>query len=832
MICQGLSRKQSNSLYVEILEDKDFKAMRDLSTQDLFFLLTVVLNRPDINRDWLYNRCREVELDPNGCLDLWAREHYKQNVLTQDIYTPIGWRKFGDLKVGDEVFSPSGYPSKVLAMTPIAVDPDQYSFKFSSFQDDISEEITTGSEHRWEVYLRKVVTENKKLVEKIVKEKVTSRFIHEYTQNARLKKRHRWLKIAKSEALVFPEKDLIVDPYVLGAWLGDGSKKCSIITNGNQQVIDQLNGVTSLRQVSHNTRKTSVRGLITKLRKLNLYDVSSSTKFIPGDYLQSSIDQRYRLLQGLMDTDGHVDKKGQARFYTTSEFLADNVKTLLWSLGIIGHKQVWKKCFVVSFNPDNRCFSIDHHLSRLRPKKLNYDFWYIKDSRKVAGEPARCIQVEGGKYLIGKNNIPTLNSTILTFGLSIKEILNNPNVTIGIFSHTRPNAKAFLSQIKTEFQNNEFLKGLFPDILHKRPQAEAEKWSLDRGITVKRTTNAKEATVEAWGLVDGQPTGMHFSILVYDDVVTKESVTTPDQIKKTTEAWELSLNLGSEGGSKRYIGTRYHSNDTYRTMMTRGSAKVRKYPATDNGRMDGEPVLLTKETLAEKLRDMGNYTFSCQMLQDPLQDNVMGFDEEWLRYYKNLSRTDGWNRYLLVDPASEKKRTSDYTVMVVIGLAPDNNYYLLDGIRDRLNLTEKTEKLFGFHKKWKPLKTGYEKYGMQADVEHIQYVMEQENYRFEIEVLGGSEPKVDRIRKLVPIFENHRFYLPERLTFRDYNDHLIDFVKVFKEDEYETFPVSAHDDMFDCMARIVDPDLGAKFPLIDEDPLPIYSAGVSGSWMS
>ena len=91
----------------------------------------------------------------------------------------------------------------------------------------------------------------------------------------------------------------------------------------------------------------------------------------------------------------------------------------------------------------------------------------------------------------------------------------------------------------------------------ERP-GEAPKWSEDDGIIVKRSSNPKESTVEAWGLVDGQPTSRHFDLIIYDDVVTRESVTTPDMIQKTTDAWELSLNLLSENGRKRYIGTRYH----------------------------------------------------------------------------------------------------------------------------------------------------------------------------------------------------------------------------------------------------------------------------------
>lgn len=403
-------------------------------------------------------------------------------------------------------------------------------------------------------------------------------------------------------------------------------------------------------------------------------------------------------------------------------------------------------------------------------------------------------------------------STIITFGKTIQDILNDPEITVGIFSHTRPIAKGFLEQIMRELERNTFLQNLFPEILYKNPRSEAPKWSLDSGMCVKRKTNPKEQTVEAWGLVDGQPTGKHFSLLIYDDTVTRESVTTPEQIKKVTSAWELSLNLGARGGHERYIGTRYHANDTYRTMIDRGSVRPRVYAATTNGRLDGEPAFLSSELLAKKRRDMGPYTFGTQMLQNPVADNAMGFKEEWLKFYKNVQDTKGWNIYLLVDPANKRKKTNDYTVMAVIGLAPDQNYYLLDGVRDRLNLTQRTEKLFELHMKWQPLGVGYEEYGMQADVEHVEYVMEQRNYRFNITRLGGGQVKEDRIGKLVPIFEQHRFWLPEALSFVSREGKREDFVRLFLDDEYTAFPVSTHDDMLDCLARILDQDLMAAFP--------------------
>lgn len=403
-------------------------------------------------------------------------------------------------------------------------------------------------------------------------------------------------------------------------------------------------------------------------------------------------------------------------------------------------------------------------------------------------------------------------STIITFALTIQDILNDPELTASIFSHTRPIAKAFLNQIKQEFEQNDFLKKLFPDILYQNPKGEAPKWSLDNGIIVKRKTNPKEATVEAWGIVDGQPTSKHFRLMIYDDVVTKESVSTPEQIEKTTSSWELSLNLGAKGGKKRYIGTRYHLFDTYAVMMDRGSVTPRIKAATDDGTMEGEPVFLTKEELREKRRDQGPYTFGSQMLQNPTSDKAMSFNTDWLKYYDNLGDISGWNLYLIADPASEKKKTSDYSVMMVIGLAPDNNYYLIDAIRNRLNLTERASKLFELQRKYGPKDVGYERYGLQADIEHFEYVMEQKNYRFNITELGGNIPKADRIKKLIPVFEQKRFYLPKKLFFVDYNGRTIDFIQKFIKSEYTAFPVCLHDDMLDCMARILDPALNAEFP--------------------
>lgn len=416
-------------------------------------------------------------------------------------------------------------------------------------------------------------------------------------------------------------------------------------------------------------------------------------------------------------------------------------------------------------------------------------------------------------------------STIITFGGLIFEIIRNPEVTIGIFSQDKPTAKAFLRQIKYEFETREAFLELWPDIFWENPQRQSPKWSEDEGLVVKRKSNPKEATLEAHGLVDGMPTGRHFILRNYDDVVVPKSVNTPEQIIKTTTAWELSDNLGTEGGVERYIGTRYHLFDTYAEMIKRGVVKVRKFPATHDGTETGRPVLMSEETIRHKRKLQGPYTFGSQMLLNPLADSAMGFKQPWLRDHLAEVRYDqaisSLARIIVVDPSSGKSRDAgtkknpngnDYTSMWVLGLSADEHWYVLEFFRDRLSLTQRTAALFALHRRWRPQKVGYEEYGMQADIEHIEYVQEKEVYRFPIIPLGGQMSKPNRIRRLVPYFENGLVHLPPSMTYKDHAGMVFDMVRVFEEEEFIPFPVLAHDDMLDSLSRFIDEEMHVDPP--------------------
>jgi predicted phage terminase large subunit-like protein len=245
--------------------------------------------------------------------------------------------------------------------------------------------------------------------------------------------------------------------------------------------------------------------------------------------------------------------------------------------------------------------------------------------------------------------------------------------------------------------------------------------------------------------------------------------------------------------------------------MDRGTATPRIHAATHDGSESGDPVFLTVEQLHIKRRDMGPYVFGCQMLQNPIADSAQGFKREWLRYFTgDITTQSSFNWYLLVDAANSKRKGSDYTSIWAVGLGIDGNYYAIPEVRDRLNLTERTERLIDLHRKYRPVEVRYERYGMMADIAYIKLMQEKENYRFDIVEVAGQTSKIDRIKRLVPLSQNGSLYLPRQKNVTDYEGITRDLVQSFIEEELIPFPVPLHDDMLDALARIQE-DEGTQY---------------------
>ena len=361
-------------------------------------------------------------------------------------------------------------------------------------------------------------------------------------------------------------------------------------------------------------------------------------------------------------------------------------------------------------------------------------------------------------------------STIITFAGSIQEIIRDPNIRIGIFSHTAPDAKKFVSQIKSELETNEELKALFPEIFWAKPEAQSPLWSAEKGITVQRTSNAREATVEGHGVIESQPVGSHYTLMIFDDLVTWQAVNTPEQVKRTTNMYALADSLGARGEDglkrKQVVGTRYSYADTYQELIDTKALRVRKYPATHNGKMDGRPVFLTEKAWAlEKLKPSS--VVAAQMLQDPAAGNEAIFKAGWLRW--SDVRPGTLTVAIMCDPASSMKKGSDSTVIYVWGMDIAYNRYLLDGFHHKMGLAERWKCLRDLRQKWmntpgvQLVKVGYERYGSTSDLEYFQERMEIEKISFEIVELAwprqGPGSKYDRIQRLEPDFRTGKIIL-------------------------------------------------------------------------
>jgi phage terminase large subunit-like protein len=364
-------------------------------------------------------------------------------------------------------------------------------------------------------------------------------------------------------------------------------------------------------------------------------------------------------------------------------------------------------------------------------------------------------------------------SSLISFAGIIQEIVCDPEITVAIFSVTKPIAQTFLGQIKDEFENNEYLKYVYSDVFYANPRTKGQdgrpaKWGLARGITVKRKGKPKEATIEAHGLIDGQPTGRHFHLHDYDDIVTQDHLS-DDLIRKTTERWEMADNLGTHLGVRKWMpGTRYHYADTYSVVLDKKRLKARIYPATENGQLNGKPVLLSEARWAQIKRDQGPRICAAQMLLNPVAGTEATFQSSWLRTYDVIPAV--MNVYILCDPSRGAGVRSDRTAIAVIGIDTSGNKYLLDGARHRMRLSERYELIKQLKRKWERhhgvqlVRIGYERYGQQVDLEVIEDIQRRENDYFELVELNtphqGGHSKNDRITRLEPDIREGRFYLP------------------------------------------------------------------------
>jgi len=405
-------------------------------------------------------------------------------------------------------------------------------------------------------------------------------------------------------------------------------------------------------------------------------------------------------------------------------------------------------------------------------------------------------------------------STAITTALSIQDVLLDPETCVGIFSHTRPAALKFFAGIKQLLEGSEFLKWLYPDRLYQNPEKEAFRWSEDGGLYLKRKSlGRKEATFEACGLVEGMPTGRHFDLRVYDDVETHDSVQTPEMIRKVKDAFDMSHNLGTDGGVHRVIGTTYHHEGLLQHLRNRvredGASlyHTRVKTATVDGTPNGASSFLSEGKLAE-LRVNRQMFFSQQLLNPtPAGEQKLEFDH--IKRIKGSELPSSLYKFMVIDPAGTRKdRQSDSWAIFVVGVERSideigaSNIYLLDGVVAPMDFDEAMKTVIDVYLRNGKVQTiGVEKAAMMTTEVHIANALRAKGKYVTVEGGGitllrpGGRNKQDRIEgNLMWPLNNGKIHIVEGLS-----NAVVERIRI----EMSRYPFW-HDDAIDAMSYIFD----------------------------
>ena len=336
----------------------------------------------------------------------------KGNWVECRIPTPKGIIRFGDLKEGDFVFDRYGKPTKVLKVYKRGF-LDAYKVTLSDGRSTI-----VSGDHLWTVY-RTPYSNRKYTLElsEIVKEGVRAEDKRENRKFGRPK-----FYIPCHGTQEYTEKALPVNPYVFGAFTGNGCLTETGLTfsSNDYETVHKLElllgeHVTAVRRSIKNY-SWDFFDHVTRMKTSDFFEsLYSYEKYIPSCYKYNSVENRFALLQGLFDTDGSVTiigKRLHVTYSTVSKRLAEDIKEVLSSVGIVStiseDKRTGKRtCYnlIVNTTKENKCklFSLtrkkEHCLLSVENKRI-YNRVAIRSIEKMPEKlEINCIYVDNEEHL-------------------------------------------------------------------------------------------------------------------------------------------------------------------------------------------------------------------------------------------------------------------------------------------------------------------------------------------------------------------------------------------------------------------------------------------------
>lgn len=446
---------------------------------------------------------------------------------------------------------------------------------------------------------------------------------------------------------------------------------------------------------------------------------------------------------------------------------------------------------------------------------LGYKDWDIchDDMEKFIAKPAN-----KKLLLIPRGHLKT---AIVTKALPIKWILNDPNVRILIANQVWDKSREMLSEIKGHLEDKSELPKLFGNFISSR-------WNEEKIEVAQRTKSLAAPTIATTG-VEAEMTSTHFDKIILDDLMGLQNYKTKDQRDKVRAFYRTMINLLEPDGQMIVIGTRWHLDDIYQTIldnekdyydvMVRSVVEDGKiiFPKKFNLKFD--PVrkqwAYTPEKCLDYIKFLKQSTgadFFSQYMNNPVDDENQLFKTSYFKKYSE--RPAGLFTVMTVDPAITEKQYGDFTGIVVAGRAPveesedkkkkkTGDIYVLDTLRGKWGSPKEiVDQILIMRDKWKPDIVALEENGFQKS---LRFFLEDEMKRtgnfFPIEtikspVTRGGDVKEYRIKALEPFYRNGLVY--HQAWMKDL------------EEELAQFPRAKHDDLSDalswCLTFLITPD--------------------------
>lgn len=413
------------------LDDEEIEVM-PTSNNSKGFAIKNKYNLNDVHKTFLdlclYEKTKMVFVDgPAGTA--------KAQPLDAKILTPSGYTTMGDLKINDLIYTQSGSTTRVVGIFPQGI---RKIFKVS-FSDGTSTECC--DDHLWLTQTYCDRTYRKKVNGVCIKQprqgnvKTLKEIRHTLNVGNSKKINH---SIPVCNPVKFNENAHIIHPYILGVLLGDGCiTQHTVFTTTDSEILEKVDGLLpvnhSINRIKDDAISYRIVGkdqqnlVLEELKRLNLMGCNSLTKFIPAEYLYDSIDNRLLLLQGIMDTDGWIDKQGGIGFNSVSHELINGVRFLVESLGGIcgnlrlhntwfthaGIKKAGKPCYALSINCPLVPFCLTRKKIKIKQRRKYFPIRYITDVEEIGEKQAQCIMVDDESHLYLTNNCIVTHNTYL-----------------------------------------------------------------------------------------------------------------------------------------------------------------------------------------------------------------------------------------------------------------------------------------------------------------------------------------------------------------------------------------------------------------------------------